>query len=78
MENRDRPLLRAVCYLLIMLLVNPFFCKSEGITHFAFLCPDVMAAKERLEAAGIPLSSGPVRFGPAAQGIFVYSGNIDV
>jgi len=39
--------------------------------HFALLCPDIVAAKERLEAADFPLSSGPVRFGPGAQGIFV-------
>ena len=45
--------------------------KHPGITHFALLCPDILAAKERLEAAGIPLSGGPVRFGPGAQGIFV-------
>src|SRR5271156_759597 len=30
--------------------------KHPGITHFALLCPDIMAAKERLEAAGIKLS----------------------
>ena len=45
--------------------------KHPGITHFALLCPDIMAAKERLEAAGIPLSGGPVRFSPQAQAIFV-------
>ena len=45
--------------------------KHPGITHFALLCPDIMAAKARLEAAGIPLSGGPIRFGPTAQGIFV-------
>ena len=45
--------------------------KHAGITHFALLCHDIMAAKERLEAAGIPLSGGPIRFGPGAQGIFV-------
>jgi lactoylglutathione lyase len=45
--------------------------KHPGITHFALLCPDILAAKERLWAAGIPLSGGPVRFGPQAQGIFV-------
>ena len=45
--------------------------KHAGITHFALLCPDIKAAKQRLEAAGIPLSGGPVRFGPGAQGIFV-------
>src|SRR2546427_4227354 len=41
--------------------------KHPGITHFALLCPDIMAAKERLEAAGIPLSGGPVRFGPRSE-----------
>jgi lactoylglutathione lyase len=45
--------------------------KHAGITHFALLCSDIMAAKEQLEAAGFPLSDGPVRFGPRAQGIFV-------
>jgi lactoylglutathione lyase len=45
--------------------------KHPGITHFALLCADIMAAKQRLEAAGIPLSGGPVRFGTGAQAIFV-------
>jgi len=45
--------------------------KHPGITHFALLCPDIMSAKERLESAGVPLSGGPVRFGPGALGIFV-------
>lgn len=45
--------------------------KHPGITHFALLCPDILAAKVALEAAGIALSGGPVRFGPGAQGIFV-------
>lgn len=45
--------------------------KHPGITHFALLCADILAAKARLAAAGIPLSGGPVRFGPGAQGIFV-------
>jgi lactoylglutathione lyase len=45
--------------------------KHPGITHFALLCPDIIAAQARLAAAGIPMSGGPVRFGPAAQGIFV-------
>jgi lactoylglutathione lyase len=45
--------------------------KHPGITHFALLCPDITAAKERLDAAGIPLSGGPVRFSPQAQAIFV-------
>ena len=43
--------------------------KHPGITHFALLCPDIIAAKGRLEGAGIPLSGGPIRLGPAAQGI---------
>jgi lactoylglutathione lyase len=45
--------------------------KHPGITHIALLCSDIHAAKDRLEAAGVPISGGPVRFGPAAQGIFV-------
>jgi lactoylglutathione lyase len=45
--------------------------KHPGITHVALLCPDIMAAKARLEAAGIPLSGGPVRFSADAQAIFV-------
>jgi lactoylglutathione lyase len=45
--------------------------KHPGITHVALLCPDIMAAKRRLEAAGIPLSGGPVRFSAEAQAIFV-------
>lgn len=45
--------------------------KHAGITHFALLCPDILAAQQRLAAAGITLSGGPVRFGPGAQGIFV-------
>ena len=45
--------------------------KHAGITHFALLCEDLMAAKERLEAAGFALSGGPVRFPTGAQAIFV-------
>jgi lactoylglutathione lyase len=45
--------------------------KHPGITHFALLCPDVLAAKASLEAAGAPLSGGPVRFGADSQAIFV-------
>jgi lactoylglutathione lyase len=45
--------------------------KHAGITHFALLCPDLVVAMQRLEAADIPLSGGPIRFGPGAQGIFV-------
>jgi lactoylglutathione lyase len=45
--------------------------KHPGITHVALLCDDILAAKASLEADGIPLSGGPIRFGPGAQGIFV-------
>jgi lactoylglutathione lyase len=45
--------------------------KFPGITHIALLCPDIAAAQAQLEAAGIPLSGGPVQFGPRARGIFV-------
>jgi len=45
--------------------------KHPGITHVALLCDDILAAKASLEADGIPLSGGPIRFGPKAQGIFV-------
>jgi lactoylglutathione lyase len=45
--------------------------KHPGITHIALLCDDILEAKARLEEAGIPLSGGPVRFGPKAQAIFV-------
>jgi lactoylglutathione lyase len=45
--------------------------KHPGITHFALLCPDILEAKEKLEAAGFPLSGGPVRFGTGSQAIFV-------
>jgi lactoylglutathione lyase len=45
--------------------------KHPGITHVALLCPDIIGAKIRLEAAGIRLSGGPVRFSADAQAIFV-------
>lgn len=45
--------------------------KHAGITHFALLCPDIMAAKATLEAHGIQLSGGPIQFYPGARGIFV-------
>lgn len=45
--------------------------KHPGITHFALLCADILSAKERLEAAGIALSGGPMRLGQSAQAIFV-------
>src|SRR5436190_3878273 len=52
--------------------------KHPGITHFALLCTDILAAKERLEAAGITPSGGPIRFGPGAQGLFVRDPDPDV
>jgi lactoylglutathione lyase len=45
--------------------------KHPGITHVALLCPDIMAAKTRLEGAGILLSGGPARFSADTQAIFV-------
>ena len=45
--------------------------KHPGITHFALLCPDILAARERLEAAGFTPSAGPIRFETGAQAIFV-------
>jgi lactoylglutathione lyase len=45
--------------------------KHPGITHFALSCPDILAAKGTLEAAGCPLSGGPIRFETGAQAIFV-------
>ena len=45
--------------------------KHSGITHIALLCPDLEAAKAALAAAGIPLSGGPIQFGPKARGMFV-------
>lgn len=45
--------------------------KHPGITHVALLCPDILAAKQQLEAAGIAISGGPIEFYPGAKGIFV-------
>jgi lactoylglutathione lyase len=45
--------------------------KHPGITHFALLCDDILAAKASLEAAGIALSGGPLRLGQLAEAIFV-------
>ena len=52
--------------------------KYPGITHIALLCPDIMAAKAHLEAAGIPLSGGPIQFTPGKQAIFVRDPDPDV
>ncbi|MBS0326992.1 MAG: VOC family protein [Proteobacteria bacterium] len=45
--------------------------KHPGITHIALLCPDIAAARRELEAAGIALSGGPVRFETGDWAIFV-------
>jgi lactoylglutathione lyase len=45
--------------------------KHAGITHIALLCPDLDAARSRLEAAGIAISGGPIEFYPGARGMFV-------
>lgn len=45
--------------------------KHPGITHIALLCSDILAAKKTLEAAGFPLSGGPLRFETGSQAIFV-------
>lgn len=45
--------------------------KHPGITHFALLCDDILAAQASLEAAGIALSGGPMRLGQFGQAIFV-------
>jgi lactoylglutathione lyase len=45
--------------------------KHPGITHIALLVPSLDEAKAKLDAAGIPLSGGPIQFGPKARGMFV-------
>jgi lactoylglutathione lyase len=45
--------------------------KHPGITHVALLCPDLEAAKAKLEAAGIAITGGPVQLGPRALAMFV-------
>jgi lactoylglutathione lyase len=45
--------------------------KHAGITHIALACPDVVAAKEALLAAGITAIEGPVKLGGVALGVFV-------
>jgi catechol 2,3-dioxygenase-like lactoylglutathione lyase family enzyme len=40
---------------------------QRSVAFYALLCPEIMAAKQRLEAAGIPLSGGPEQLS-AAQG----------
>jgi len=45
--------------------------KHPGYTHVALLVPDLEAARRAIEAAGIPLSGGPIQFTPTARGFFV-------
>ncbi len=45
--------------------------KKPGITHIALSCSDVRAAQTRLEAAGYPLTKGPVEFPGGMKAIFV-------
>jgi len=52
--------------------------KHPGITHLALLCPDLGAAKARLDAAGIAISGGPIQFGPGARGMFVRDPDLNV
>lgn len=45
--------------------------KHAGYTHVALDCPDIGDAQKRLEAAGVPLSGGPVTFPDGHRAIFV-------
>ncbi|MFN0251475.1 MAG: VOC family protein [Kofleriaceae bacterium] len=45
--------------------------KHPGYTHIALLVPDLDAARTVVEAAGIPLSGGPIEFYPGASGFFI-------
>ncbi len=45
--------------------------KHPGITHVALLCGDIAAARATLEAAGYPISGGPVKFPTGASAVFV-------
>ncbi|MBA2539377.1 MAG: VOC family protein [Deltaproteobacteria bacterium] len=45
--------------------------KHPGYTHVALHCPDLMVAKQQLEAAGIAISGGPIEFFPGAKGMFI-------
>ena len=42
--------------------------KHPGITHFALLCPDILAAKASLEAQGSRSAAGPSSSCPARAG----------
>jgi lactoylglutathione lyase len=45
--------------------------KHPGITHVALLVPDLDAALATIQAAGIPLSGGPIQFAPHIRGFFI-------
>ena len=45
--------------------------KHAGYTHIALDCPDLAYAQATLEAAGFPLSGGPVTFPDGHRAIFV-------
>jgi lactoylglutathione lyase len=45
--------------------------KHAGYTHVALLVPSLDEARARLDAAGVPLSGGPIQFSPTARGMFV-------
>ena len=45
--------------------------KHAGITHIALMVPDLDAARVTIEAAGIPLSGGPIQFTATARGFFI-------
>jgi lactoylglutathione lyase len=45
--------------------------KHPGITHVALLVDDLDAARATVEAAGIPLSGGPVQFTPTSRAFFI-------
>jgi lactoylglutathione lyase len=45
--------------------------KHPGITHVALLCPDLQQAQKQLEAAGISISGGPIRFENMGEAIFI-------
>lgn len=52
-----------------MLMDEPI--KHAGYTHVALTCPDIEAAIERLERAGIRPSGGPVTFPTGHRAIFL-------
>ena len=45
--------------------------KHAGMTHVALLTPNLDEAQRALDAAGIPLSGGPIQFFPGARGLFI-------